>query len=500
MFIPMIRAAAPLFLLSLPIPAAAEARAPITAEDLMSHIEILASDEFEGRKPGTEGETLTTSYIVDRLRSAGIEPAGTNGSWFQPVELVERSPVSKKLLWTANGREIAVDPGKFSLIGKDELNRIDNAPVLFVGHGARIPDRGIDQLAGADLRGAVVLFLLQGPSIPGFPSVADRRRALIEAGAAAVIGVIDSAHWDTVKETLAGRTTVQLGIEPVAAMTGMIPLDEVQNLFRSAGAPEGVLDESTEPGFQAVNLPLRASLEATSRVDRHASNNVVGRLRGSGGTDESVLFLSHWDHEGICRPEGAVDRICNGAIDNASGIASMIEIADRLARGPKPVRDILFLATTAEELGLLGAEYFATHPVVPARSIVAAINMDSVAVHPEGLPVAMIGRGISPALDQVVDSTAEAMGREVDRDEEANIMIQRQDGWKLNQAGIPTVMVGGSFSDMSILGAFLEGSYHKPNDEVSDSLVLGGAVEDANLMVKLAFRLADPQVYQGGQD
>ena len=241
---------------------------------------------------------------------------------------------------------------------------------------------------------------------------------------------------------------------------------------------------------------MRASLEVTTTVNRYTSNNVVGRIRGSGNTSESVLYLGHWDHFGICRPEGEADRICNGAVDNASGIAMLIEVAGRLGRQPRPARDILFLATTSEEVGLLGAEYFAAHPVVPAQSIVAAINIDTVAIHPAGLPVAMIGRGIAPALDRVVDATVLAAGRRLDTDDEANVMVQRQDGWKLTQAGIPTIMVSGSFSDMNVLNRFLETTYHEPSDEPGSAIVLDGAAEDANLLVALGRQLADPAVYQ----
>jgi Iap family predicted aminopeptidase len=237
-------------------------------------------------------------------------------------------------------------------------------------------------------------------------------------------------------------------------------------------------------------------MDVTTSVNRYNSNNVIGRIRGSGQTHESVLLLGHWDHFGICRPEGEADRICNGAVDNASGIAMLLEIAGRLGRQPRANRDVLFLATTAEESGLLGAEYFATYPVVPTRSIVAAINMDTVAIHPAGLPVAMIGRGMLPPLDRAVDETAAAIGRQVDRDEEANVMVQRQDGWKLNQAGIPTIMVSGSFSDMNVLNRFLQGTYHEPSDQPGPGIELGGAVEDANFTVALVRRLANIALYE----
>ncbi|MGZ8997928.1 MAG: M20/M25/M40 family metallo-hydrolase [Allosphingosinicella sp.] len=496
MFSSSLRAAVPLLLL-LGSPLAAQTNSPIRPDDLMRHIRVLASDEYQGRHPGTEGETLSTRYIVDQFRSRGLQPAGIDGSWFQPVPLVERSPGEHHVSWSVGGRPLAFADDEILLLGKDETERVVDAPVIFAGHGARMTDRGVDQLAGADLRGAVVLILLEGPQVEGFPSLAERRRTIMQAGAAAVIAIVGSVPWERVKSAFTGQGTTQLDIAAVAEITGTMHLSVAQRLLAAAGGDfEGLLNAQPGSSFRASALPLRASIDVTTSINRYSTNNVVGRIRGSGDTGQSVMLLAHWDHLGICRPEGIVDRICNGAVDNASGVATMIELAGRLSAAPRPKRDILFLATTAEEMGLLGAEYFAARPVVAADSIVAAINMDTVAIHRAGLPVALIGRGMTPALDTVVDATIQAAGRQVDTDDEANVMVERQDGWKLNQAGIPTIMISGSFSDMSILGAFLQSNYHQPDDSPTANIVLDGAVEDANLAVDLARRLADPAVYQ----
>jgi Zn-dependent M28 family amino/carboxypeptidase len=286
-----------------------------------------------------------------------------------------------------------------------------------------------------------------------------------------------------------GQTRLESAPAP-GGPVGAMPAAAARSLIGSAASLE------TGPGFRATLLPIRVSLEVTTRVQRYTSNNVIGRLRGSGTSGESVVYLGHWDHFGFCRPEGAPDRICNGAVDNASGIAMMIEIAGRLALGPRPQRDILFLATTSEEEGLLGAEYFVANPVVPLRSIVAAINMDTVAIHPAGEPVAVMGRGLPP-LDAVIDATVTAMGRRLDSDDEAQALVRRQDGWRFTQAGVPAIMVGGSFSNMALVEAFLEGpAYHQPADQLGGApLPLDGATEDANLLVALGRRLADPAVY-----
>lgn len=494
MFSPSIRSAASL-LLFLAAPLAAQPDAPVTPADLMRHIEVLASDDFQGRAPATEGERLTTAYIVEQFRLRGLEPAGEGGGWFQPVALVNRTPVRHDVQWSANGRPASFHQADIYLLGREAQVRISNAPVIFAGHGARMPERGIDQLAGVDVTGAVVVILGQGPGIPDFPSLERRVQSVAQAGAAAVIAVTDLPWSRENNRPSAARPA--LDSSPFPQILGLMPISALQALLTAGGQDlDRLLNDQPGSSFRPVTLPLRVSLDATTAVERYSTNNVIGRVRGSGRTGESVLFLSHWDHIGICQPEGAPDRICNGAVDNASGIASLIEIGGRLARQPRPPRDILLLATTAEESGLRGAEHFAARPVVPAGSIVAAINMDSVAIHRPGLPVATIGRGIAPALDRVVDVTVRAAGRQLDTDDEANIMVQRQDGWKLNQAGIPTIMVSGSFSDMNVLGAFLRGTYHGPDDEVDGPLELGGAVEDANLLIALGRRLADPAVYQ----
>ena len=241
-------------------------------------------------------------------------------------------------------------------------------------------------------------------------------------------------------------------------------------------------------------LPLRASLHVVTDVRNYTTNNVLGRIRGSGATGENVMFLAHWDHFGVCRPRGAPDRICNGAVDNASGVAMLIEVAGRLAQAPRPVRDIIVMATTAEEEGLLGAEYFARHPTVPLGSIVAAINLDTVAIAPAGEPVAILNRSM-PALNAQVEAAATAMGRRMDTAHEADAMAERQDGWALARHGVPAIMVGGSFASMARLNAFLQGRYHQPSDQADAGIEMGGATEDANLLVALGRRLADPAVY-----
>jgi Zn-dependent M28 family amino/carboxypeptidase len=480
------------------LPAGAPA-APITPDLLRRHVDILASDAFEGRAPGSEGEKKTTDYIAGRLRAAGLEPAAPDGGWFQPVAIVTRTPLTQASEWRRSKARVALDQDALILIGARRSERVRRAPVVFAGHGAVIPARGVDQLAGADLAGAVVLILYQGPDVPGFPSYAERVKAVAARGAAAVIGIVgEDIAWPAVQRLYDGGQN-RLEGSPAAPIQGAMTQAAIVRLAGIARTSlDKLLNEAPGPSFRPVRLKLQASLEVKTQIRRLVTSNVVGRLKGRGGGGEALLFLAHWDHLGICRAEGEPDRICNGAVDNASGVAALIEIARALAAGPRLSRDVLFLATTAEEMGLLGAEHFASHPPQPLASIVAAFNLDMVAIAPPGGAVAVMGDP-PPGLLRLIEAAARGQGRALDEDEEADAFAERQDGWALARAGVPTVMVSGAYADMARLGAFLAGPYHQALDNPGPAVRLDGAAEDAELLVALAGKLADPAQYPGPQ-
>jgi hypothetical protein len=464
-------------------PAAAAAQ-PITTEDLRRHIDVLASDAFEGRAPGTAGEKKTTDYLVERWSALGLEPAAKGGTWLQPVPVVARSPLTQTARFRGRRATLEIDQSGLILVGRAEQEALARGRVWFGGLGSAP--------AKASFKDAVVV-LLRGPKAAA--PFDERARSFAERGAAAVIGIFpEQVQWRGIQRYFEGG--VQALDDPKAPrMSGSMSFAQARRLAEAAGTSLEALAEAAEgPDFRPMRLKLRPELEVRTQVRRIATNNVVGRLRGTGRGTESLLFLGHWDHLGICGDEGRADRICNGAVDNASGIAALTEIAARLAAGPRPVRDILFLATTAEEVGLLGAEHFAADPPVPLASIVAALNLDTIAIAPKGEKVAVIGRGV-PALDALIAETVREAGRELDTDGEADAFVQRQDGWALQSAGVPALMVGGSFSDMKKLEAFLSGSYHNAADNPGPHLVLGGAAEDADLMVALGRKLADPARY-----
>lgn len=263
------------------------------------------------------------------------------------------------------------------------------------------------------------------------------------------------------------------------------------------GMPDGGYEQRFAIPSQKKPVPKDAKgmpdgqvgfMQALNAQGDTSSRNVIGVVRGAKPDGRAVVMMAHWDHLGLCRPADPIDKICNGAVDNASGTAALLAVAARVAQ-LKPDRDVWFVFTGAEEWGLLGAEAFAQAPPMPLESIVAGFNLDTIAVAAAGAPVAFLaakGTGLEP----LVTEAAKAMGRARDTDSEADGFLQRQDGWALAQRSVPMVMVGGSFSDMKALMAFLGSSYHAKDDELTDATELGGATEDANLHVELVRRAA----------
>lgn len=239
------------------------------------------------------------------------------------------------------------------------------------------------------------------------------------------------------------------------------------------------------PAAKSAQGVFTAHIEALGNLTSH---NVIGVVRGHHPDGHAVLIMAHWDHLGICAPDAA-DKICNGAVDNASGDAALIAVASQVAHMGLD-RDVWFVLTGAEEWGLLGARAFADHPPLPLASIVAGFNLDTIAIAPAGARVAMIAQPHS-TLEPLVIAAARAMGRQYDSDHEADNFLRRQDGWALAERGVPMVMAGGSFSDLALLNKFLKSDYHQPSDELRPTTELGGATDDANLHVELVRRAAN---------
>lgn len=465
--------------------AVAQTDKPVTEAELAAHIDVLASDIFEGRAPGTTGEYRTIAYVTGEWAKAGLVPVpGSATPWLQPVPLVESKNLGGTASFRRDGRAIALEDDGILLSSRTASAELKDLPLVFVGYGVDATGK-----VAADVRGKIAVMLFDNaPFGTNLPRYRDRRRLLGEAGAAAVLVVAgESLPWVQLKGALMNASiTLASNAATGPGVSGFLAPTAFDTLVTRAGEKSDELRAAAKsPDFVARDLGIRADVTAATAIRAFDSHNVVGKLPGAKPDGKAIVIMGHWDHLGICRPEGAPDRICNGAVDNASGIAVMIEVAKRLGQGARPDRDIYFLATTAEESGLLGAYHFADNPVVPLTDITVALNIDTIAISPRGTPVATIGRGSVPH-DALVAEVATKLGRKLDTDGEADAFVQRQDGWAFGAKGVVSLMAGGSFSDMALLQAFLGSNYHGPADQPGQPYPLGGAAEDADLHVALA--------------
>lgn len=454
---------------------------PLEAQ-LRGHINELASDAYQGREPGTEGEVMTLRYLGRKWFEIGLV-SGTNNpgsEWFAPVTLVAREPASSSAQFSRRGRRIAVPDTEVLMLTSGQRSMVRNAPILFVGRArGDVPGR-------SDLAGRVVLLL------DGDGSNSERQNALLAGGASAVLTVLDGERSLQNVAARRQRSGYALANDAIGGdLEGFITPNGLERLLAGSRTTIASLQEEAEnPDFTPRLMGLTASLDATSRETTIHTHNMIGKIPGRRPESGAVLFVAHWDAFGVCGEPPAEDVICNGAIDNASGVAALTEIARRLARAPQPDRDIYFLATTAEEIGLLGAHAFAENPPLPLNQIVAAFNIDSIALAPAGSPIAIVGTGMTP-LDAAIARVAKQQRRKIVPGDAANDYVRRQDGWALLQHDIPAVMVSSAYSDIARVESFFEGDYHRPGDGIDKPIHLGGAAEDVLFHVALGRYFAD---------
>ncbi len=464
---------------------------------LRAHVEMLASDAFEGRGPGTEGEQKSIKYIADSWRALKLRPAANDGSWFQPVALVERRPDSSKFTFFQNGHRLSFAANEIILLGRDKNYQASALPVVFVGYGVTAEGQAISGVKG---KLALMLANGSGNGNAAVKSVESRHDALVKAGAEAVLLVADGEEgsWPAMRRQLMSKNIALQNEEIRAPLQGGISSEFAVALVTAAKKDwDGLRRAAAKPGYLGEDLGITADLDVSTNVNRFNSMNVIGKIPGRNKASGAVLFMAHWDHLGICRPEGDADRICNGAIDNASGIAVLTEVARALAK-KRHDREIYFVATTAEESGLHGAYSFAANPPVPLDQIVVALNVDTIAVAPAGSKVAIIGRGTTK-LDRAIETVAAKLGRKVEQSDQANGFLQRQDGWALTQKGVPALMINSSFSDIPFLEKYLGSLYHGPDDEISGALDLAGTAEDTELHIALGKYFASRLQHAGNR-
>ena len=471
---------------------------PITEAQLRGHIDILASEEFQGRNPGTIGENKTVNYIAVQWSEAGLKPAARDGTWYEPVTLVERKPLNQMIAMTRtlDGRTkaIRIKDDQLVIRGDKRSTALTDASMIFAGYGQQ------EDVTLAIVQDKIAILLFSAPTNEeDFPDYGKRKQALIDAGAAAVLTIVKGKRrWkNSARRFLEGSTGLS-GDNAHAAVEGLISQKQLEKIIRKAGLNfDDLTAEAADSEFKPEVLPVIADISVDTEVREYQSHNVIGKIAGTNPEAGALLYLGHWDHFGQCLPEEASepqkDRICNGAVDNASGISLLIETAKRLATQPID-RDIYFLATTAEEKGLLGAKAFVENPSFDIKRLVIALNADTVALAPAGNVVAVVGRGETD-LDPELEKVAAAENREIDKSNKANAFLKRQDGYVFLEKGIPAFMITSAFSDQERLDTYLKGRYHDVSDEADDGLVLGGAVDDANFHVALGRYFGNVSTY-----
>lgn len=463
-------------------------RAEIAAR-MRADVENLASDERMGRRPGTPGARATYPWIERRMTEIGLVSgtADPGSYWRLPVDLLAIVPEGSQMT-LGQGRGRVIVPADEAAVYTPRRRALaiggpgTGVPVVFVGYGD-------GSVLGPALAGAVAVMLAD----PGQDTA--RREALFAQNVTAVLTVLpDAAALAAVREREERPRMVLAADEQdhlaayitERALSGALGARRWRQLKAEATAAAGAYDP--------LELNLSISLDATSDRREFQSQNVIGRLPGTDPAAGAVLVLAHWDHLGECGGPGDADRICNGAIDNASGVAMLLELARRLKEGPPLARDVYFLATSAEEPGLLGIRAFVRKPPLPLSSIVAAFNLDMMALAPAGSPVGLIGRGRDPALDAVIAAAVAKSGRTLGDQALADSFLQRQDGWVLLQAGVPTVLMSSTYGSRGVLDPFLASHYHEASDEAA-AVEYGGAVEDLLLHEAVIREIADPGRY-----
>jgi Zn-dependent M28 family amino/carboxypeptidase len=495
----------------------------IDARTLLAHIKKLASDEFEGRSPSSKGETLTVQYLSDQFRAAGCTPGNPNGTFVQTVPLLSyRTQPEGTLKVTRAERAIDMKfADDFVAWTRKPVDRIAlDGDLVFVGYGVTAPEFNWNDLDGMDLKGKVLVMLVNDPPLADEKLFGGRAMTYYgrwpykyeqaaRAGAAGCIVIHETVAagypWEVVKNSWGGESFTFLGPdnnESLCPVEGWITSSQAEQLFALAGTTfADAKAAALKPDFAPMALGCRAKFDAGNAIRRVESRNVVAKIDGSDAKlkNEIVIFSAHWDHLGVGAPVDG-DAIYNGAVDNATGVAGMLELAKAYAKmGRKPKRTLLFLLPTAEERGLLGSAYYGENPLYPLERTVANINMDGLNVLGRTRDITVVGFGKS-TLDDVTVEAARAQGRIVKADPEPEKgSYYRSDHFNLAKVGVPALYVG---SGIEFIGKpadfgttkrkeYTSLRYHKPSDEVQPDWDLSGAIEDLQLVFQIGLQVAN---------
>lgn len=501
------------------------AREAISAASLLDNIKTLSSDEYEGRAPGTKGEELTVQFLTDRFKSLGLQPGNPDGTYTQGVPLVGiQSKVTGSL--SAGAKTIALTPLK-DFIGVSrpqvETNAVKDSGIVFVGYGVVAPEYNWDDYKGVDVKGKTLLMLINDP--PTADGQLFKGKAMTyygrwtykyeiasEKGAAGAIIIHETGPAGYPFEVVTGswgRENFDIAAPDKnmkrVPIESWITLEKAKELLKASGQDFDQLKAAAaKADFKPVELSAKANFQNSNVIRQVLSRNVAAKLPGSDpqASQEYLVYTAHWDHLGR-DPNREGDQIFNGALDNASGTAALLELAKAFTKlDPKPKRSILFLAVTAEEKGLLGARYYAEHPLYPLNKTVANINMDGINQWGRTKEVSVVGIGQS-TMEDVLGEVLKAQNRTMTPEPEPEKgSYYRSDHFEFAKVGVPALYIGDDSDEFIGKPAgfgkkkreeYIEKDYHKPSDEVKPDWDLSGAVENLQLLFEVGYRVAESQ-------
>jgi len=501
----------------------------ITPDGLLAHIKVLASDEFEGRAPGTKGEELSVKYISEQFRSIGLKPGNPDGSFTQEVPLagIKSDP---RMMFVVNGQSTELKyPDDFVASSARLQNeiKIDNSDIVFVGYGIVAPEYGWDDYKDVDVRGKTILMLINDPPIPDpkDPSRLDEKmfkgkamtyygrwtykyEIAAQKGAAAAVIIHETepaAYPYSVVKTSWAKENYELDApdknKDAVQVRSWITHDVAKKLLTDCGQDFDALKKAAvTKEFRPVALSAKVNVAIKQQLRSFKSHNVIGKFEGSDPKlkDEYIIYTAHWDHLGR-HPELQGDQIFNGAVDNASGDAAVMGLAAAFSKlNPPPKRSVLFMCTTAEEAGLLGANFYAEHPLYPLEKTLADINIDSMNVWGKARDIEDVSFGMS-TLDDMLTAAAKRQGRTAipnSRPEKGT--IYRADNFEFSKAGLPSLYIGKGEHLLSQpqnaplrSDEFDLNDYHQVTDEIKPDWDLTGTVQDVDLLFEVGYQVAN---------
>ena len=521
-------------------PAAApdtDAKPPVaSAADLGRRIERLASDEFEGRAPGTPGGRAASQYIADEMKTAGLVPMGKNGTYFQPVALTETEVLPTSSLTISKGEATVLEADQktnaiYWTKRLVESQSVVESDIVFVGYGVIAPEYGWNDYAGLDVKGKTVVMLVNDPGFATKDENLFKGNAMTyygrwtykyeeagRQGAAAAIIVHEtepaSYGWDVVSGSWTGAQYDLVRPDGGASRTiveGWVHKDTAESLFKAADMDYSEMKaKAVTKGFAPMAMgELKLNAVLNQNVKTVESRNVAGGVIGTTRPDEYVLYMAHWDHLGKNENADGEDKIWNGAVDNATGTAAIIEIGEAFVQQGAPERSAIFVAVTAEESGLLGSAYYAEDPLVPLKNTVAGINIDAILPLGKTKDMKVIGFGASQLEDRLKD-VLDPRGMYIVPDDKPEAgYYYRSDHISLAKKGVPMLysdpgndhVVNGLTYGEDFAKDYTKERYHKPGDEYDNSWDLSGIEQSTEILFELGYGIANsedwPNWYEG---